>query len=190
MMKKINPQVLINQNNYNEAFEQWKNKGFPVPSQEYQVIFNCIYEASKGVIRGGVKHYDDEADDKAIELTLKIMQRDEIGKHYKIDSLGAYLGVCKLEFTVSAKVQEIDKTQSYEVMLENGYDKPQEENKEDIIDLTYYQIDHNDCPKYLTPEDEENNIVNPAYDANNIKNYKISDIQNPDTLFEILFRLK
>lgn len=166
-MKKINPKVLLNQKNYNEAFEQWKNKNFPVPSLEYQVIFSCIYEAAKGVIRSSVIKYDNEADDKALDLTIKIMERDEIGRHYKIESLGAYLGVCKLEFTISEKVQFYDKQESYEVILESGYDAPQEEAKEEKLDKTYYQIE----------------------DAGKIKNYTIEEIKNPDKLFEILFRL-
>lgn len=166
-MKKINPQVLINQNNYDEAFELWKSKGFPVPSREYQVIFNCIYEAAKGVIRSSVKHFDDEADGKALDLTFKIIERDEIGKHYKIDSLGAYLGVCKLEFTISKKIQFYDKLQSYDALLDNGFDCEQKETKEEILSKTYYEIT----------------------DGEVVKNYPISDIQNPDKLFEILFRL-
>lgn len=167
-MKKINPKVLENQNKYNDAFNRWKASGYPVPSADYQIIFNCIYEAAKGVIRSSVVKWDDEADGKALDLTFKIIERDEIGKHYKIDSLGAYLGVCKLEFTISKKVQFYDKQRSYEEIIEKGYDAPEEEKKEDILDKTFYAIE----------------------DEGKIKNYKIEDIKNPDTLFEILFRMR
>lgn len=113
-MKKINPKVLENQNKYNAAFDRWKSVGYPVPSADYHIIFNCIYETCKGVIRSSVKKWDDEADDKAIELASLIVERDEIKKHYKIDSLGAWAGVCKLGITISKKTQFYDKQRSYE----------------------------------------------------------------------------
>lgn len=181
--------MLLNQKNYNEAFQQWKDKGFPVPSLEYQVIFNCIYEAAKGVIRSSVKHYDDEADDKAMQLTIKIIERDEIGKHYYIESLGAYLGVCKLEFTISEKVQFYDKQESYEVILENGYDTPQEEELEERLDKTFYAIDDNFEPEFITNEEGEK-VKNPKYDYTKIKQYSIEDIKNPDKNLSILMRIQ
>lgn len=121
-MKKIDPRVLKNQKKYNEAFDRWKSENFPIGSNDYNIIFNCILEAAKNKVLSKVKFFDDEALGKATDLTILIMQRDEIQKHKKIESLGAFLDLPLLQFTINKQLQFNDKLESYENNLENGYD--------------------------------------------------------------------
>lgn len=103
--------ILEQQQKYNKAFESWEKKGFVKDCSEYKVIFDCIYKACMNVSKSMLKSkvYIDDVADKALDCTLLIMDRHELQRHVKIESLGAYVKYPLMNFLWSKSVKRIDK---------------------------------------------------------------------------------
>ena len=99
---------LLQQKRYNEAFDIWEHKGYDINCNEYKVIFDCIYQACRNKAKAMLKQkvFINDIEDKALDCTILIMQRHEIGRHVKIESLGAYVEGPLMNFIWGKKAKE------------------------------------------------------------------------------------
>lgn len=102
---------LLQQKRYNEAFDIWEHKGYDINCSEYKVIFDCIYQACRNKAKAMLKQkvFINDIEDKALDCTILIMQRHEIGRHVKIGSLGAYVEGPLMNFIWGKKAKENDR---------------------------------------------------------------------------------
>lgn len=126
--KKIAEAVLANQRRYDDAFKRWEDAGFPVGSKDYQIIYSCIFITVQNITKARLrkKVFLDPGDinDIALECTEMLVERDVIGKHLHYDSLGAFCSSPLMYYLYNQKKQFNDRLGSYELALENGYDRP------------------------------------------------------------------